>query len=86
MVVSSSYCGGRRWIITVQQNKDLSTSQLATELKLTSTAMFQQLAEVGLINMNRELTTAGLSKGDNIAAYNRRETHQIYPVASINYN
>jgi len=44
-------------------NKDLSTSQLATELKLTSTAMFQQLAEVGLINMNRELTTAGLSKG-----------------------
>ncbi len=47
-------------------SKELSTSTLAKELKMSSKAMFQHLLEVGLITRNEkswDLTPAGKSKG-----------------------
>lgn len=47
-------------------SKQLSTSALAKELKMSSQAMFQHLLEVGLITRNEDswdLTPAGKSKG-----------------------
>ena len=68
-------------------NKELSTTVLAKELKMTSKAMFQQLVEVGLIIRNGdtwELTQAGKSKGGIYKQHEKWGRYIVWPESIIN--
>jgi hypothetical protein len=68
-------------------NKELSTTILAKELKMTSKAMFQQLVEVGLILRNGdtwELTQAGKSKGGIYKQHEKWGRYIVWPESIIN--
>jgi hypothetical protein len=67
-------------------SKELSTTSLAKELKMTSKAMFQQLLEVGLIVRNGdvwELTQAGKSKGGIYRQHEKWGKYIVWPMSII---
>ena len=66
--------------------KELSTTVLAKELKMSSKAMFQQLVEVGLINRNGEnweLTPAGKSSGGLYRNHEKYGRYIVWPESII---
>ena len=67
-------------------SKELSTSALAKELKMSTQAIFQQLLEVGFIVRNEagwDLTTAGKSKGGIYKYSDKYGRYIVWPTSII---